>query len=186
MAWIVFVLVVSLIVGLVRGGRLQHLLDVETRAWWLLILGFGMQIAAEQLPTSNRTLAVGLLLTSYLSILGMVAINRHAPGMWIAGIGILMNFLVIALNRGMPVLPAAVEIAGGSASPVLGGKHVLLDEATRLPFLGDLIPLPGTVISMGDVFLAIGLGVFVEEMSRRRPRLFRHGVHGEGGSAVER
>ncbi len=186
MAWIFFVLVVSLIVGLVRGGRLQHLLDVETRAWWLLILGFGMQIVAAQLPVANRTLAVGLLLGSYLSILGMVAINRHAPGMWIAGIGILMNFLVIALNRGMPVLPAAVEIAGGSANPVLSGKHVLLDESTRLPFLGDLIPLPGTVISMGDVFLAIGLGVFVEEMSRRRPRLFRHGVHGEGGSAVER
>jgi hypothetical protein len=106
--------------------------------------------------------------------------------MWIAGIGIFMNFAVIALNRGMPVLPAAVEIAGGSADLVAAGKHVLLDESTRLPFLGDLIPLPGTVISMGDVFLAIGLGVFVEEMSRRRPRLFRHGVHGEGGSAMER
>lgn len=179
-------MIVSLIVGIVRGGRLQHLLDVETRAWWLLVFGFGLQVVASLLSAENSTLAVVLLMLSYVSILGMIAINRKAPGMWIAGIGILMNFTVIALNRGMPVLPAAVEIAGGSAEPVLGGKHVLLDESTRLPFLGDLIPLPGAVISMGDVFLAIGLGVFVEEMSRRRPRLFRHGVHGEGGSALER
>lgn len=179
-------MIVSLIVGVARGGRLQHLLDVETRAWWLLVFGFGLQIVASLLSADNSTLAVVLLMLSYVSILGMVAINRKAPGMWIAGIGILMNFTVIALNRGMPVLPAAVEIAGGSPDPVLSGKHVLLDESTRLPFLGDLIPLPGAVISMGDVFLAIGLGVFVEEMSRRRPRLFRHGVHGEGGSALER
>ncbi len=186
MAWVLFVLAISVVVGLARGGRLQHLLDVETRAWWLLLLGFAMQLVAAQLPAENSSLAVGLLLLSYVSILGMVAINRTAPGMWIAGIGILMNFTVIAMNAGMPVLPAAVEIAGGSADPVLGGKHVLLDESTRLPFLGDLIPLPGAVISMGDVFLAIGLGVFAEAMTRRRPRLFRHGVHGEGGSALER
>lgn len=186
MAWVLFVLIVSLIVGIARGGRLQHLLDVETRAWWLLVFGFALQTVASLLSAENSTLAVVLLMLSYVSILGMVAINRKAPGMWIAGIGILMNFTVIALNRGMPVLPAAVEIAGGSPDPVLGGKHVLLDESSRLPFLGDLIPLPGAVISIGDVFLAIGLGVFVEEMSRRRPRLFRHGVHGEGGSALER
>ncbi|HSF85337.1 MAG TPA: DUF5317 domain-containing protein [Acidimicrobiia bacterium] len=185
MAWVLFVLIISAFVGVVRGGRLQHLLDVETRAWWLLVIGFGLQIIAAQLPEENSSLAVGLLLVSYVSILGMVAINRMAPGMWIAGIGLLMNFTVIALNGGMPVLPASVEIAGGSADPVLSGKHVLLDDSTRLPFLGDLIPLPATVISMGDVFLAIGLGVFLEAMTRRRPRLFRHGVHGEGGSALE-
>lgn len=184
-AWVLIVLIISVVVGIARGGRLHHLLDVETRAWWLLLIGFGMQIVATQLPSTRSSLAVGLLLLSYVFIVGMVAINRQAPGMWIAGIGILMNFTVIALNRGMPVLPAAVQIAGGAANPIMSGKHVLLDEATQLPFLGDLIPLPGTVISMGDVFLAIGLGVFIEEMTRRRPRLFRHGVHGEGGSAVE-
>ncbi len=185
MAWVLFVLIFSVIVGLARGGRIQHLLDIETRAWWLLVIGFAMQLVAAQLSSDNGTLAVILLLLSYVSILGMVWMNRKAPGMWIAGVGLLMNFTVIAVNQGMPVLPAAVEIAGGSADVALGGKHVLLDESSRLAFLGDLIPLPGTVISMGDVFLAIGLGVFVEETSRHRPRLFRHGVHGQGGSAIQ-
>ena len=31
--------------------------------------------------------------------------------------------------------------------------------AGRLPFLADIIPLPGAVLSLGDVFLAIGVGV---------------------------
>ncbi len=42
------------------------------------------------------------------------------------------------------------------------------------------------MISLGDVFLAVGLAVFVEEQMRVRPRLFRHGVHGQAGSAAER
>jgi hypothetical protein len=186
MAWVFVALGFSALLGRIRGGRIRNLLDVETRAWWLLIVGFGLQVGAGLLASDQRTLAVVLLLASAIPILMMVAMNRNAPGMWIAGIGILMNFLVIAVNRGMPVLPASIEIAGGSPAAVLGGRHVLLDNSTHLPFLGDLIPLPGSVISLGDVFLAIGLGIFVEEQMRRRPRLFRHGVHGEAGSAAER
>ncbi len=185
MSWVIVVLAFSAIVGRIRGGRIRNLLDVEARAWWLLIIGLALQLIAGLLPADRRSLAVALLLISALPILMMIAMNRNAPGMWIAGIGILMNFLVIAVNRGMPVLPASVEIAGGDPTLVTSGKHVVLDGSTHLAFLGDIIPLPGAVISLGDVFLAIGLGLFVEEQMRRRPRLFRHGIHGEAGSAAE-
>ena len=59
----------------------------------------------------------------------------------------------------MPVLPEAVELAGGDAASLtaFSAKHVLLDATTRFPFLADIIPLPGSVISLGDVFFAIGL-----------------------------
>jgi len=186
MSWVVLALVFSALIGRLRGGRIQNLLDVEAKAWWLLIVGLGLQLGAGMLPTDQHGLAVALVLASAIPILMMIAMNRTAPGMWIAGIGILMNFLVITVNWGMPVLPAAIEIAGGSAVAALEGRHVLLDGSTHLPFLGDIIPLPGSVISLGDVFLAIGLAVFVEEQMRRPPRLFRHGVPGEAGSAVER
>lgn len=185
MTWVVFVLLLSALVGKLRGGRWTSLTDVSTRAWWLLLVGLALQAGAQFLTAEQRSLAVGLLLASYLPILAMVWINRREPGMWIAGIGILMNFTVIALNRGMPVLPASVEIAGGTPLLELSGRHVLLDASTHLPFLGDLIPLPGTVISLGDVFLAIGLGVFVEEQMRKPPRLFRRGVPGPPGSAAD-
>lgn len=186
MLWVAFVLLLSAVVGWLRGGRLKNLTDVRASAWWLLVVGLTMQLVANVLPTSLGNLATALMLASALPILAMIWINREAPGMWIAGLGILMNFTVIALNQGMPVLPQAVEIAGGVSNPVLEGRHIPMTSTTRLPFLGDLIPLPGAVISLGDVLLAVGLGVFIEEEMRRKPRLFRRGVRGEGGSAVER
>ena len=184
MTWVVIVLLLSAGVGALRGGRLSNLGDVDTRAWWLLIVGLGIQLGAAQIPASSRPLAVGLLLLSYVVILVMVWINRDAPGMWIAGIGLFMNFTVIALNGGMPVLPASAELAGLGSDLTLRGRHVLLDTSTIAPFLADIIPLPGAVISLGDVFLAIGLGVFIEEQMRQKPRLFRKGVKGESGSAA--
>jgi hypothetical protein len=63
---------------------------------------------------------------------------------------------------------------------------VLLDSDSRLPFLADIIPLPQSVLSLGDLFLAIGIGVFLEDQMRRPLRLFAHGVQGEPGSASRR
>lgn len=186
MTWLLVILGVAALVGRLRGGRLKNLAGIHARAWWLLLIGLAMQTVAAYLPPDRRTLAVGLLLGSYLPILLMVGINRNETGMWIAGIGIVMNFIVISLNGGMPVLPAAIEIAGGSITAEIAGKHVLLDASTVVPFLGDIIPLPGSVISLGDVFLAIGLGVFVEEQTRRHPRLFSRQVRSVSGSAAPR
>ena len=140
-----------------------------------------MQIVANRLD--DHWGAVALLLTSYIVLLVMVWLNRSEAGMWIAGIGLLMNFIVISLNNGMPVLPAAIELAGGSPDIVFDAKHVLLDDTSRLPFLADVIPLPGSVISLGDVFLAVGLGAFIEDQLKQPLRLFRHRVQGVAGSA---
>lgn len=187
MLWFVVVLALAVIVSLLRGGRLSNISEIRLRAWWLLFVGFGLQIAAAFVNADNSELAMGLVLASYVALMAVVWLNRDEAGMWIAGIGILMNFTVIAFNGGMPVLPAAVELAGGSAENlVLSAKHVLLTDDTYLPFLADIIPLPNNVISLGDVFLAIGLGVFIEDQLKQPKRLFRHRVQGAPGSAAER
>ncbi len=105
-----------------------------------------------------------LVLGSYVPLLVLVALNRGTPGMWLIGLGILMNFTVIVANSGMPVMSEAAYVAGGTnadADIVASAKHVLLDTSTALPFLADVIPLRlfgfGQVISLGDVFLAVGL-----------------------------
>ena len=179
------VLAISIIVGWARGGRLRNLTEIRVRMWWLLPLGFVLLAASAFVPTSRHELAVALVLVSYLPLLLFVWLNREMAGIWIAGLGILMNFTVIVLNSGMPVLAEAVEIAGGSGDLVLGAKHVILNESTRLPFLADIIPLPGAVLSLGDVFLAIGIGAFLEDQMRKPLSLFAHGVTGIPGSAAE-
>lgn len=185
MQWMLLVLVISIVLGWIRGGRLRNLTEIRVRLWWLLPLGFILLGASSFVPSDRHDLAVGLILVSYLPLLLFVWLNREMTGMWVAGMGILMNFTVIVLNSGMPVLEEAVRIAGGSSDIVLGAKHVLLDESTRLPFLADIIPLPGAVLSLGDVFLAIGIGAFLEDQMRRPLSLFAHGVTAAPGSAAE-
>ena len=185
MIWLFALLALAVVISLLRGGKLSNIADIYARGWWLLFIGLGMQTAADLLDGSQQQLGAWLVLLSYIPLITVVALNQRLPGMWIAGIGVLMNFTVIALNNGMPVLPEAFELAGGDIEDlILGAKHVILDAESRLPFLADIIPMPGSVISMGDVLLAVGLGVFVEDQLHQPLRLFRHRVQGLPGSAA--
>lgn len=185
MLWILLVLVLAIVVGAFRGGKLRNLTEIRVNSWWLLPVGFLLLAASSLVPTSTGDLAVWLILASYVPLLLFVYLNRDLTGIWIAGLGILMNFTVILLNGGMPVLAEAAELAGNTGELVVDGKHVLLTEATRLPFLADIIPLPRAVLSLGDVFLAIGVAVFLEDQMRQPLTLFAHRVTGIPGSAAE-
>lgn len=192
MLWLGLVLFVALTVAVVRGGRLSNLGDIRLRLWFLLPLALLMQSSTLLLSNDGWTATLGswLILLSYVPLLAVVVINRDRKGMWLAGIGVLMNFLVIALNGGMPVLEGAVVVASGFQSGLdvaTDFKHVPLDASTRLTFLADVIPLrifgEGQVLSLGDVFLAVGLGRFLEAELRRPVRWFKPGVKLQGGSA---
>lgn len=189
MLWLAIVLFVAMTVAVLRGGRLSNLADIRLRMWWLLPLGFAMQGIAAFVPTQ---VGFFLVLGSYVPLLVLMVLNRSRAGLWLAGVGVLLNFTVIALNGGMPVLEGAVEVASGfagtSADLAANAKHTVLDVHTLLPFLGDVIPIrmahQGSVISIGDVFLAVGLGRFLEAELRRPVRWFRPGVKLQGGSAT--
>ena len=184
--WLLIVVVVAIAVAIIRGGRLANLGEIELRLWPLLIIGFVVQTASAFVPAErswSAPVGIALLLLSYLFILAVVIANRSKPGMWLAGFGILMNFSVIAANGAMPVLEASASAASGFNAQVAINdfKHVVLDADTRLMFLADVIPVrflwgTGTVISLGDVFLAVGLGRFLESELRRPVRWFKHGV----------
>jgi hypothetical protein len=189
MLWLVIVLFVAMSVAVLRGGRLTNLADIRLRMWWLLPLGFAMQGVAGFVPPEFGFV---LVLTSYLPLLALMILNRDREGLWLAGVGVLLNFTVMALNGGMPVLEGAVEVASGFAAGgpdlVAGAKHTELGPHTLLPFLADVIPIrlasQGAVISIGDVFLAVGLGRFLEAELRRPVRWFKPGVKLQGGSAT--
>lgn len=193
MLWLATVLVLSMAIAVLRGGRMVNLGDIHLRSWWLLPLGFVLQAGAEFIPKGASDWGVPLVLVSYVPLLALVLLNRQRPGLWLAGFGVLMNFAVIALNGGMPVLGEAALVASGFATgdPQLGAgyKHVLLDEASRLVFLADVIPLRvanyGQVISLGDVFLAVGLGRFIEFELRKPIRWFKRGARAKAGSASQ-
>ncbi|MEE9179240.1 MAG: DUF5317 domain-containing protein [Acidimicrobiia bacterium] len=194
MLWLAIVLFLALTIAMLRGGRLINLGDIELNSWWLLPASLGLQLGTRWLPdeTWAETVGVVMVLASFVLLMILVTLNRTKPGMWIVGIGVLMNFTVIAINVGMPVLAGAAEVASGFTveEPDISGsfKHVPLDETSRLTFFADVIPLRlvgiGEVISLGDIFLALGLGVFLEHELRRPRRWFKHGARAQPGSAT--
>ena len=195
MLWLALVLFLALGIALLRGGHLINLADIQLRWWWLLVVALGLQTGTNLLPNKEwaETAGVAMVLLSFGLLMALVALNREKSGMWLAGLGVLMNFTVIALNGGMPVLAGAAEVASGFAvaEPDLSDsfKHVPLDDSSRLTFFADVIPLRlvsiGEVISLGDVFLAVGLGRFLEHELRRPRRWFRKGASAQAGSAAE-
>lgn len=192
MLWLAVVMFVALTVAVLRGGRLTNLADIRLKLWWLLPLSFALQLGTRLLPAEPwaDNVGVGMVLVSYGPLVGLVFANRDRKGMWLAGIGVLLNFTVIVLNGGMPVLTEAALVASGySPTPQIADsyKHIVLDASSRMPFLADVIPVriarQGTVLSLGDVFLAVGLARFLEAELRRPVRWFKPGVKLSGGSA---
>lgn len=193
MLWLALVLFLALAIAILRGGRLTNLGEIELKAWWLLVGGFGLQASTGLLPDApwSETAGLVMVLGSFFLLMILVVVNRKKPGMWLAGVGVLMNLTVISLNGGMPVLTEAAEVASGftQASPdVIGSfKYVILDDDTVFTMFADVIPLRlaghGQVISLGDVFLAVGLGRFLEYELRKPRRYFKHGARAEAGSA---
>ncbi|MDH4116294.1 MAG: DUF5317 domain-containing protein [Acidimicrobiia bacterium] len=195
MLWLAVVMFVALALAVLRGGRLTNLADIRLKLWWLLPLSFALQLGTRLLPERSWTdvAGVAMVLGSYVPLIGLVFANRDRKGMWLAGIGVLLNFSVILLNGGMPVLSEAALVASGySPTPQIADsyKHITLDVTSRLPFLADVIPMriagQGTVLSLGDVFLAVGLARFLEAELRRPVRWFKPGVKLSGGSATRR
>jgi hypothetical protein len=185
------VLAVAAAVGLVRGGRLSNVSRIQLALWPLLFLAGVTQVVAEFLPRDrswSRDTAVAMILGSYVLLVIVIYANRDRRGLWLAGLGIMFNLAVIAANGGMPVSSEAASLAaGGSADLVFGAKHVALDLDSHLAFLADVIPVRPLrqVLSIGDVFLAVGLGRFLEAELRQRHWLRDAGA-GKPGSAARR
>lgn len=183
------VLIAAAAVAMARGGHLKNLTKIQLIAWPLLFLAGGLQVTAELLPdgrTWSQPTAVALILVSYVLILVVIYLNRDRTGLALGGLGVLLNLAVISLNSGMPVSAEAASLAGGSAGElVFDSKHVALDADSRLAFLADVIPVRPfrQVLSIGDVFLAVGLGLFVEAELRTRHWLWHAGT-GQPGSAA--
>lgn len=108
----------------------------------------------------------------YLAALAVLWQNRSHPWALVILIGLGFNALVIALNAGrMPVSERALARVThahdvGAAAAHLDARHVIVGPGTRLPRLGDVVPVGvwgiGAVLSPGDLFMAFGLAGFVQ------------------------
>lgn len=184
-------LVLAVLTGVaarLRGGSLTTLAETTFRWTPVLVAGLVLQITflywdPEWLGDTGGLLVV---LASNLTVAIWLFVNRSLPGLFLAGAGMALNVLVIALNGAMPVLVSSAEKAGvAEALDRASIKHERLDEDTVLPWLGDAIPVPPfkEVLSVGDVVLALGLCRVVDARMtiNKRPRHSAEGTTSASG-----
>lgn len=165
MSLVLAVLVAALLLGWASGGSLERLGELPLRARTLVVLALLAQVAGALV--GGRAYPVGLAVSAVLA-LGFLARNRGARGTGLVGLGVAANALVVCLNGAMPVSLDATDRAGVGTGAIVAGldpRHELQDDRTRLPLLGDVVPVPlprlPQAVSPGDVLVAAGLGQLV-------------------------
>ncbi len=170
---------VALAVVLVTRGSLRQLAQLPIQSIWMVVVALAIQIALAfvDIPKDRiDDLGFGLLMASYAFLLAFCFVNLRVSMMWLIGLGIALNALVIGLNQGMPTRDREVTTRSGRTveEPVERTvKHRPESHNDLLPFLGDQIVVPdpiGEIISIGDVVIAFGVIADCYQGRRRRPR----------------
>jgi hypothetical protein len=198
----VSVILLSVLVGYLVGGRLRGFERLHLRYWWLAPLGLGLQ--ALPLPDGRHgtdfLVRMVVLGASYLLLLLFAGVNIRIIGMPLLLVGLALNAVVVVANGGMPVSRHVLETSGQTEVLKLltaneGAKHHhLMTSADLLTPLADVIPIPppiGQVASVGDVFVYAGLAWLIVAVMRGRtgerapPQGWRYrGRHRPGSAAA--
>lgn len=162
----------GLIAGWLRGGKIRRLTELTLPGWPLAVTALAIQLAIKAGSNCGWDYvfiaAPYLHIISYAPLFWFVYLNRNNRAMVLIGLGLLLNFIVIASNRGfMPVNLSGLaphlqeQFSSGAGSPL----HAALTDKTVFPFLADQIRLTyvfNRIISIGDILLALGIAFLVQ------------------------
>lgn len=172
----------SLLVCLIRKGKLKNLQHVYISGWYLLFISGILQIILTLGYLEDFFYPIVIL--SYALILICLALNFHKFSMMITFIGVLLNSVVIAFNQGfMPVSSKGLEIAGYNMSSITSVRldtfHALITDTTHLTFLADIIPIPKPylfpqMLSIGDFFIMVGVFLFFQNAVLSKNPMRKH------------
>ena len=178
--------IIGLIIGFARGGRLSNLGNAKLSFWIPGILGAAL-LAVWHLHRyipflMNSPAAVPVIgFAGYVFL--MVALIFNLDSVWaiLMMVGTVSDFVVTFINGGkMPVLESIVRLTGDQnvIDAVLGGTHasygLLTVSNSTLWFLGVNVPIPvpivGTItnlfgsmpgLSIGSMVLLVGLAGWI-------------------------
>ncbi len=176
------IILVGLIASLLAGGSLRNLAQESLRGEWVLLVLLPAQLVWPVVSDqAGLDCALSIIIWLFMMSGLCVVLMLNAARRWmlaLAALGIAANILVIGLNQGMPVSIRAASEVGGTRAAVraaLEGDclHEEMDEETLARILGDVIAVPGpkwqgSVLSLGDVLLSLGLGAWIYDAARQR------------------
>ncbi|OXM13878.1 DUF5317 domain-containing protein [Paenibacillus herberti] len=174
-------ILLGLIVGFIRAGWKNGLIalsNIQIRYGWvfpvLLLVQFGLFFLQEKF-TFFAQFNGYFYIVIYVTGISLLWLNRHQQGLGIILVGVLLNFAVMLANGGrMPVALEAAAVLDPIYTEMLKSgdavtKHFLMNESTRLSFLGDIIPLGppyprSQAISIGDVVINVGVFLYLFQL----------------------
>ncbi|WP_238173391.1 DUF5317 domain-containing protein [Kribbella speibonae] len=162
MLLVLLVMVLAAGAAIATGGRFGRLAGTTlTGVHWLAAAAIGQLLGSL---FGGTAYPVGLI-GSAVCIAVFLRMNLRHAGVGLLALGFFSNAVVVALNGAMPVSLNALARAGVSGAVVTDPRHEISGSATRLQWLGDVVPvaLPGLgqAISPGDVLIAAGAGLLL-------------------------
>jgi hypothetical protein len=162
-------LIFAVIIGYILKGKIRNLENVELNKTYLIFTSFLIELFIV-ISIKSGLFDIGILtyiinFIMYTLLVVFIYFNRKNKYIVFMGVGFLLNATAIFFNGGaMPVSAKAAEIAGITLNVSKEGLYTLINEHTKLWFLGDIIPLTflrNFAISIGDIFAVVGLMLFI-------------------------
>lgn len=160
---LIFILI-PLVIAYFKGHRIRRIFRVADlypffftcvcHAFFVICAWFGNLSFVKY----AEVLQYAMILTLVVPVVRRQIFAPTLVGAGLTLAGTLMNRAVINANDGkMPVYPTLSKLIGYYKEGQLDGSvddlHILMDEASKLPFLADYIDLGVCVLSPGDVLI---------------------------------
>jgi len=172
-------LVASIIIGLIRGGKLSRFAYIKFSKLWVFILAIVIQASIVFFGLGGNTFVLDfikeLYILSYVLLFIGILTNINYRSLWVVVIGSIMNIFVFLSNGWKtPISIESLNLIGLSdlSAMVESGSITLytpLVDTTRYAFLADFIVIPQPypfpqILSGGDIVIALGLFLFVQSI----------------------
>ncbi|MFQ5795464.1 MAG: DUF5317 domain-containing protein [Candidatus Bipolaricaulia bacterium] len=138
--------ILAILLAWLSGGDFRKLADIPLKQVFLIVMAFGIQFGLIFSPGNSFLQAYHpyIHLGTYGLLFWVLWKNWRVVGMKLVGLGLALNFLIIAANVGkMPVSLTAMQRTGLDTPAIIASlqsgqdfKHTLMTEGTRLNFLG--------------------------------------------------
>lgn len=174
------ILIIGIIVGGYRSGRLTNITDMNIRGWYLIILSLLLSLIPVFLNgvEALADIQVYMLFVSMLLVLLVVLLNLDKKGVWLILIGGLFNIGIMVFNGfKMPVVMSTLESAGLTTlfEGITDGSivnYIAAETSGMMTVFTKFIPIPKPypfpkILTLGDILMTLGIFMMIiGEMSR--------------------
>ncbi len=171
-------IIVAIVIGYIFKGRLMNFENSDFKGLYVVFSSFFLEVIVNILIKKNiinqGRLTYGLDILMYSLLFYFIYLNRKEVFINLIGLGLFLNAIPIFLNGGsMPVSERVYKSVGLSKVISQQGLYHCTNSKTKLWFLCDIIPykiISISVISIGDIIIAIGIMLFIIKSMRNESR----------------